>query len=74
MSIRKKVYAAECLAAHNRELMRHPNYRADMNYTDVLPNGALVMNTRDKVLVPEDGQVFDEVCKTVAQSYKLILP
>lgn len=74
MSIRKKVYAAEYIEAHNHELMRHPKYRADMNYTKVLANGALVMNTRDKVLVPEDAQVFDEGCKTVAQSYKLILP
>lgn len=74
MSIRKQVYAEEYLATHNRELQRHPKYRADMSYTQVRANGALVMNTRDKVLVPEDAQVFEEVCKTVAQNYKLILP
>ena len=74
MPIRKQVYAEEYLAAHNRELKRHPKYRAGMIYTQVLANGALVMNTRNKMLVPEDAQVFGEVCKTVAQSYKLIFP
>jgi len=74
MSMRKQVYAEEYVAAHNRELKGHLKYRADMKYTQVLANGALVMNTRDKVLTPEDAQVFDEVCKTVAQSYKLINP
>jgi predicted P-loop ATPase/GTPase len=74
MSIRKQVYAEEYLAAHNRELNGHPKYRNDMEYTQVLANGTLVMNTRDKVLTPEDRQVFDEVCKTVDQSYKLIIP
>jgi len=74
MSIRKQVYAEEYLAAHNCELNDHPKYRDDMKFTQVLANGALVMNTRDKVLTIEDAQVFDDVCKTVDQSYKLIIP
>ncbi|MCX5825287.1 MAG: hypothetical protein NTY86_17780 [Deltaproteobacteria bacterium] len=74
MSIRKQVYAEEYLAVHNRELIGHPKYRNDMKYTRVLANGILSMNTRDKVLTFEDKQVFDEVCKTVNQSYELIIP
>lgn len=45
-----------------------------MSYTQVLVNGNLVLNTRDKVLALEDAQVFNEVCETVSKSYKLILP
>jgi hypothetical protein len=74
VSERKRVYAEEYLAAHNRELERHPKYRADMKFTQVLPNGSLVQMTRDPVIAAEDNQVFDQVCKTVAQSYDLIIP
>lgn len=74
MAIRKQVYAEEYLAAHNRELEGHPKYRDDMKFTQVLANGTLVMNTRHKVLTPEDSQVFNEVCDTVDQNYKLIIP
>ncbi|MFZ3209481.1 MAG: hypothetical protein WA140_11725 [Geobacteraceae bacterium] len=74
MPMRKQVYAEDYLAAHNRELNYHPKYRNDMKYTLVLANGTLVMHTQDKVLTPEDSHVFDEVCKTVDQSYKLIIP
>lgn len=74
MTIRKHVYAEEYLAAHNRELEGHTKYRDDMKFTQVRANGDLVMDTRDKVLAPEDRQVFNEVCKAVDQRYKLIIP
>lgn len=73
MSTKKQVYAEEYLAAHNRALKGHPKYRNDMKYSQVLATGALVMNTRDKELTPEDAQVFEEVCKTVDKNYKLII-
>lgn len=74
MSEVKHVYAEEFLAVHNKELEAHSSYRPDMKYTLMFPRGNLVMDTRDKVLTPEDAQVFEEVGRRVAQRYKLIIP
>jgi hypothetical protein len=74
MTERTGLYAEDYLKIHNDTLKKHSLYRPDMEFTQVHALGNLTLNTRDKKITVEDCQVFDEIARNVAQTYKLIIP
>jgi hypothetical protein len=74
MTERTGLYAEKYLAIHNNVIGKHPRYRPDMKFTQVHALGGLTIHTRDKILTFDDSQVFEEIGRRVAQTYKLIIP
>lgn len=73
MTERKSVYLKEYLEVHNDTLKKHKDYRPDMKFTQTDSRGCLTLDTRDKILAPEDQKIFEEVSEQVAKTYKLLI-
>lgn len=70
MSPKKELYGEDYLAIHNKLLEAHPKYREAMKFTQLLPYGDVVFNTKDKVLSKEDKDVLMEITTSVSEKYK----